>query len=146
MPLFLPCFFGRGFLLVLWKPLWCSSAVRHADGWNWSQCSSTPLDSASFQILLRPKCLKSVFPLLLRPRPHLSPALLIPSPLLYKVEEDPPGVSFPSRPLNANLFSLFSKFLWCAAHLRFSFCLLFKYFTSCSSFTSFSCLSLLFYF
>lgn len=46
----LPCFFGRWFLLVLWTPPWCSSAVRHAGGWNWSQCSSTPLDSTAFHM------------------------------------------------------------------------------------------------
>lgn len=144
---FLPCFFDHGFRLVLWKPLWCSSAARHADGWNWSQCSSTPLDSASFQILLRPKCLQNDdFPLLLRPLPHLSPAPLIPSPRLYEEEEEPPRVPFSSHLLNANLFPLFSKFLWLFAQFRFSFCLLSKYFTSCSSFPSFSCLPLLFYF
>lgn len=146
LEVFLPCFFGHGFLLVLWKPLWCSSAVRHADGWNWSRCSSTPLDLTSFQILLSPKCLLNGFPLLMRLLPHLFPALLIASPLLYEVEEEPPEVSFPSHTLNANLFPLFSKFLWLSAHLHFGFCLLVKYFTSCSSFTSFSCLPHLFYF
>lgn len=46
--LVLPCFFGHWFLLVLWTPPWCSSAVHHAGGWNWSQCSSTPLDILLF--------------------------------------------------------------------------------------------------
>lgn len=47
----LPRFFGRWLLLVLWTPPWCSSAVRHAGGWNWSQCSSTPLGIFSFHTL-----------------------------------------------------------------------------------------------
>lgn len=48
------------------------------------------------------------FPLLLPPLPHLSPALLIPSALLYKVEEEPPGVSFPSHP-STLIYSLSSQ-------------------------------------
>lgn len=47
----LPCSFGHWFLLVLWKPPWCSSAVRHAGGWNWSQCSNTPLDILGFHVV-----------------------------------------------------------------------------------------------
>lgn len=149
-----------------WIKRQCSYRVSLAGGSYWS--SENPLDVPQLSVMQmggtdhnvvarhwirllfkyfwdRNVC-KNVFPLLLRPLPHLSPALLIPSPLLYKVEEEPAGVSFPSHPLNANLFPLFSKFLWLSAHLPFSFCLLFKYFTSCSSFTSFSCLPLVFYF
>lgn len=33
------CFFV---LWVPWRRPWCSGAVRHAGGWNWSRCSSTP--------------------------------------------------------------------------------------------------------
>lgn len=119
----LPCFFGRWFLLVLWTPPWCSSAVRHAGGWNWSQCSSTPLDLTGFdkleylRIYLKKKSGEEASSSSASSTLSHSPHFVSP-PLFYKVEEGwkkfnkkREGAPPPRPSRCSDLFSLLSKFL-----------------------------------